>query len=62
MLEGHEGVPQRHMEDTMTHLAGLLTALRWTEAAAGLKPVVKADYCGVMKGIELWTLGEGGIL
>ena len=46
----------------MTHLAGLLTALRWTEAAAGLKPVVKADYCGVMKGIELWTLGEGGIL
>ena len=42
----------------MTQLTGLLTDLRWTEAAAGLKPMVKADYCGVMDGIELWTILE----
>ena len=47
----------------MTQLDGLLTALRWTEAAAGLKPLVKARYEGHQDeeggpGFDLWTLDE----
>ena len=47
----------------MTQLDGLLTALRWTEAAAGLKPVVHAHYEGhqAVEGgpsFDLWLLEE----
>ena len=48
----------------MTQLDGLLTALRWTEAACGLKPVVRATYQGHQAdfaggpGFDLWLLDE----
>lgn len=47
----------------MTQLDGLLTALRWTEAACGLKPLVNAHYEGHQDteggpGFDLYTLDE----
>ena len=47
----------------MTTLEHFSLALRWTEAAAGLKPVVQAHYNGHQDdeggpGFDIWTLDE----
>ena len=47
----------------MTPLVHFATALRWTEAASGLKPVVQAHFVGHQDieggpGFDLWTLDE----
>ena len=42
----------------MNQFDSFLTALRWTEASCGLKPLVKATYCGMMEDVELWNLLE----
>ena len=47
----------------MTPITHLLTALRWTEASCGLKPLVKARYEGHQDveggpGFDLYTLDE----
>lgn len=48
----------------MNQITNFLTALRWTEAAVGLKPLVKASYAGHQDdftgglGFDLWLLDE----
>lgn len=47
----------------MTPLTALVTAIRWTEACVGLRPVINARYEGHQdveggEGFDLWTLGE----